>query len=175
MRRLGLPELLSSTEQSVSWCRQLGLIQQQMACNICGNQMTGARHKGADELIWTCTKRLSGHRHFKRVSIREGTLFSNSKLALRDIILLIYEWSRSTKPVDAAFELALGENTVNRWYELCRKVCGLALLTRHNTQIGGPGEIVEIDECQLGRRKHHRGRPPLRFESLEVLLVGQIL
>jgi hypothetical protein len=132
-----------------------------MACPMCGNEMAEAQHKGVDGLIWTCTKRISGVGHFKHVSIRDGTLFSRSKLSLRDIILLLYEWSRNTKPVDAAFELGLEENTVNHWYELCHKMCGLALLTWRSTQIGGRGKTVEIDECQLGQRKHHRGRFPM--------------
>ena len=122
--------------------------------------MNEAPHKGVDGIIWTCTKRVDGVRHFKRASIREGTIFSKSRLPLSTLILLLYEWSRNTRPIDAAFEFDLHKRSVLQWYELCRNVCSLATVTWRNAQIGGPEATVEIDECQLGRRKAHRGRVP---------------
>jgi len=42
----------------------------------------------------------------------------------------------------------------------CREVCMLALDAEFEEEglIGGINEIVEIDECKIGRRKYHRGR-----------------
>ncbi|KMQ82375.1 protein tssc4-like isoform x1 protein, partial [Lasius niger] len=42
----------------------------------------------------------------------------------------------------------------------CREVCMLALDAEFEEQglIGGPNEIVEVNECKIGRRKYHRGR-----------------
>jgi hypothetical protein len=160
MRRLELVALLASTQQSVAWSRERGLIPWHATCPVCSSQMVEARHKGIDGVIWNCTRRIDGLRHFKRVSIREGTIFSKSKLPLSTLILLLYEWSRNTKPMDAVFELDLHERTVLQWYELCRNVCSLATLTWRNAQLGGPGATIEIDECQLGRRKAHQGRVP---------------
>ena len=45
-------------------------------------------------------------------------------------------------------------------FSFCIEVCTLALDRRYEIQgsIGGPGIIVEIDECKIERRKFERGR-----------------
>jgi len=60
--------------------------------------------------------------------------------------------------------------TIVSWFQTFRMIASLYATERLPQQIGGPEEIVEIDECQIGRRKHHRGRLPN-----EVWLFGAIV
>ena len=46
--------------------------------------------------------------------------------------------------------------TIVDWKNFCRDVC-LEYLLAHPIQIGGPGRIAEIDECQVVRRKANVG------------------
>ena len=47
--------------------------------------------------------------------------------------------------------------TVKQWYNFLREVCSQHLF-RHPIKLGGVGNIVELDESALGRkRKYHRG------------------
>ncbi|KCZ79656.1 hypothetical protein H312_02962, partial [Anncaliia algerae PRA339] len=56
-----------------------------------------------------------------------------------------------------AQNFVIGSNhTIVDWLNLFRDVC-LGHLLRNPILIGGPGHIVEIDECQLVRRKHNLG------------------
>lgn len=45
-------------------------------------------------------------------------------------------------------------------FSFCREICMIALDNDfvQEGQLGGVGEIVEIDECKIGRRKYERGR-----------------
>ena len=55
-------------------------------------------------------------------------------------------------------------------YKQCRGMSSWMVRSRLKEQIGGVGDIVEVDECQLGRRKHHRGRIPQ-----EIWVVGGVV
>ncbi|XP_076545896.1 uncharacterized protein LOC143305596 [Osmia lignaria lignaria] len=51
------------------------------------------------------------------------------------------------------------ETIIDR-FSFCREVCTIALDKKYETEglLGGPGIIVEIDECKIGRRKFEKGR-----------------
>ena len=42
-------------------------------------------------------------------------------------------------------------------YNFAREVCAL-LLDQDDDQVGGEGEIVELDESKFGKQKLHKGR-----------------
>ena len=44
-----------------------------------------------------------------------------------------------------------------KWYNFCREVCA-TIIEEESTQVGGVGEVVEIDESKFGKRKYHKGR-----------------
>ena len=45
-------------------------------------------------------------------------------------------------------ECAIATNTVCDWYNFCREVCA-TILEEESTQLGGPGEVVEVDESKF--------------------------
>jgi transposase-like protein len=58
----------------------------------------------------------------------------------------------------AAFELCIDKQTVTQWYKKFRETSCWLVEQRLSGQIGTQGDIIELDECQIGRRKHHTGR-----------------
>ena len=48
-------------------------------------------------------------------------------------------------------------STVVDWFSFCREVCG-EILEKDSSPIGGPGEVVEVDESKFGKRKYNKGR-----------------
>ena len=54
-------------------------------------------------------------------------------------------------------ELGLSERTVIDWANFMREICS-RYVNDHNSPIGGPGKIVEIDESVFCKTKYNRGR-----------------
>ena len=53
-------------------------------------------------------------------------------------------------------EVRIGsKHTIVDWFNFAREVC-IEILVRENVQVGGPGEILELDESKFGKRKYHR-------------------
>ncbi|KAK2578847.1 hypothetical protein KPH14_012202 [Odynerus spinipes] len=54
----------------------------------------------------------------------------------------------------------LSKETVSDRFSFCSEVCMVAVDNsfEEDGQLGGDGEIVEIDECKIGRRKYHQER-----------------
>ena len=77
--------------------------------------------------------------------------FENSKLSYRNIVGLIVSWSFKT-PVNCNTSILTGlnERTVVQWFSFFRDVC-LWWLVQNDYQIGGPGEMVEIDESSVAK------------------------
>jgi ISXO2-like transposase domain len=168
MRRIELYNATQSTADTIRWCREKQLLIAQAACPECGATMKDTSDKCQDGRIWRCSKVVEGTRHFRTVSIRDGSFFSASHLSIRDTLYLIYEWAQLISVHDACYELKIDKKTVMKFYGRCRELCSMIISSRLQGRIGGLDEIVEVevevevevDECQLGRRKHHRGRIP---------------
>ena len=54
------------------------------------------------------------------VSVRIGTVFERSKLAIRTVLLLLYFWSMRRTAENAVTELEVSSRTVADWYKFCR-------------------------------------------------------
>lgn len=160
MRRQELYALVTSDAEAIEWCRTKGLLTRNIVCPVCQTVMKASAHHGSDGAIWRCTRTTEGERHFKTRSIRERSFFAESKLTIRTLIYLLYEWSIGTSVEQSAFQLELERKTVTKHYSLFRKLCAWRIEQQGAQRPGGVGSVVEVDVCQVGRRKAHRGRVP---------------
>lgn len=171
MRRPDLYPLLSNTAASIDWARDNGLLAKNVKCPTCGNDMKLAKHGGDDHQIWECTRTVDKIRHHKRVSIRDGSIFSGTHITIRTAILLIYEWSRETSVSDCAYDFDLSKKCVVEWFSKMRRIVGKEVKELSQSRLlGSDTDIVEIDEAQIGRRKAHKGR-----KRKEVWVFGAVI
>jgi len=160
MRRIELLSALHDQESTLAWCRQRGLMRSVEKCTECDNEMHEKKKACIDGYIWVCRKMIHGYRHYKKLSIRHGSIFEDSKLPIKTIVCILYEWARLTTVEECAFQSGLDKTTISRWYRRFRQIAEDNIRTTATQLNGSPDDIVEVDECQIGRRKHHRGRAP---------------
>ena len=73
--------------------------------------------------------------------------------------MIFYCWSSKFTLETTANELSIDKNTVTKWFKFCCEIATFYFCELdNNAQIGGPGTIVEIDECLLAKRKYNKGR-----------------
>ena len=80
-----------------------------------------------------------------RKSIREGSFFSKSKLALQKWLLMLHLWARDCPVTDAMDQAEIDSRTAADIYQWLREVCTTKLL-QTTIILGGPGLVVQIDE-----------------------------
>jgi len=160
MRRLELYGNLRTDSESLAWCRQHGVLAVSMLCPVCGQLMTEVSDKCEDGSIWSCRRWYQGRRHQRKISIRHGSFFSGRKTTIINVLYALYEWSVKAGVEQTAYELQMCRKTIRDLFKGFRGLASQAILSQLSAPIGGTGTITEIDECQLGRRKHYRGRAP---------------
>jgi len=89
------------------------------------------------------------------VSIRNGSIFSSSKLDLLNALPLLYMWAADYDNRYCVRELGISANTVVEWFARFRNACDK--YSHRMPKIGGPGRVVEFDQTCLVHQKHHRG------------------
>ena len=151
---------LQTDVDAIAWCRQQAIIPSTATCPLCQAPMIEKKHHCMDNAIWSCSRTINGVRHYQKVSLRHGSIFADTQLPVKTIVRILYEWSRRTERHEAAFQLELNKDTVGAWYKRFRKISGEILARTQNDRISGAEKIIEIDECQLARRKHNHGRVP---------------
>jgi transposase-like protein len=169
MRRIQLYSQVPDNPAAINWCRERSLLARVMLCPICNADMRLVPHPRGDGEIWECKRTVNRVRHSRRVSIRQGSMFTGSKLTIRTLIYMAYEWAVGTSVEQVSFQLEISDRAVSSWFVILRKTAAWFIRNRPEQQIGGEHEIVEVDECQIGRRKYHRGR-----RRNEVWVVGGI-
>ena len=157
LRLRNLFKLAENIESLIQWLFQLGLVLELsgVSCKFCEKGRFGLRKDfsfSTDQCCWRCSNKACG----KKVSIRQGSWFSNSNLTLQTIVLLTYfwPWVYRTEQEFVKHELGISHTTIVDWYNFSREVC-ISILEKFSQQIGGPGKVVEIDESKFGKRKYH--------------------
>lgn len=170
MKRIELYMQIKTEDDAIQWCMERGLLKSSSTCTICDAPMALVVRDSSGHKVWQCRRMVRGERHNSKVSVRAGSLFSDSNLSMKDAVFLLYEWSVSTSVSCASYELSLSEPTVLTWFAKLRDTATLFVNSRTEHRIGGRGSTLEMDECQIGRRKYHRGR-----QRNEVWLFGGIV
>ena len=160
MRRLELYQQTLTRQDATSFCKNRELLARQVRCQICGSEMKAVGDNRDDSIIWTCRNVTATESHRTKTSIRHHSFFSGSKLSLKKQVYMIYEWAAKTGISVAAYQLDVSEKATIKMFARLLEMAGYASWTALPPMIGGQGAVVEIDECQVGRRKHHRGRVP---------------
>ena len=118
----------------------------------CRRAMVLIARDGTDGYRWRCPRRQC--RSTK--SIRDGSLFQQSRLSLKLLLALIYCWCVGMRLTTVCIVLGLSEPTVVDWFNFLREECTYTLL-QAPIILGGEGSIVEIDESLMVKRKYQRG------------------
>lgn len=148
-------DLVRSEEDAAEFCQGIGLLLSHKVC-CCKQMILRKRSTGRNKgFYFRC-----GVKSCRReVSLKKGTFFEGSNLSIRQIICLIYYFARDDQlQEELKFNLdVVSENTIVDWKNFCRDVC-TSYFVRHPVLLGGIGEIVEVDESSLIKRKYNRGR-----------------
>ncbi|XP_065096796.1 uncharacterized protein [Paramisgurnus dabryanus] len=148
----------------IKWLQKKGLLCKAPSCRHCGKKMRITAHNGRDGYIWIC--RRNTHRRV-RLSIRNGSLFNNSRIPLVKWMEYIYRFSQGLqlRQIDLMEDcVAKTSTTLSRMNKLLRKVCIKALRklkSRTGLRVGGKSreKFVAIDESKFAhKRKFNRGR-----------------
>ena len=87
---------------------------------------------------------------------RDGSFAASSHLSLGKLLLVIYHWCFSVRLTSCMGMLALAEHTIVDWFQYMRDDCSWKRMSEP-ISLGGPGQIVEIDESLVIKRKYSRG------------------
>lgn len=113
--------------------------------------------------IFRCFKKGKYHHNS---TVAENTWFERCHTSAATCVLITYCFATNFNFDQTIRESSIVENqsvsreTVADRFSFCREVCMLALDTHFEDEghIGVVGEVFEIDECKIGRRKYERGR-----------------
>ena len=114
-------------EAIIAWCREFGLLATRMDCPRCGHHCNEQQAPDRiDGITWRCMEKNCK----RRVNIRHGSFFEQSKLPLWKVIGATFIWSsnagRSRGPAQDVVRNELdvkGEHTLVDWFQFCRDVC----------------------------------------------------
>ena len=134
------------------WMREMGLLPKSLKCDQCGQSMVfhspTVEHKDGSFFCTVC---------HKRKSPRSGTIFSRSHLSLNTLLQIMIRWFQNDSTPTIKRECRVTYRTISKVREMMIAFCTQYMLKK-SEKIGGPGRVVEVDECLLHRRKHHVGR-----------------
>jgi hypothetical protein len=145
--------ITASNEDTLTFFAAHGLIHNSMDCVRCEVPMVYSnRANAADGKCWYCKTCKC------RKSVKTDSFFANSNIALSTHLEIVYWWSLDVKQSIVISETGVSRTTLVDWYNFYRDVCCQYFID-HPVQLGGPGEVVEIDESKFFQRKYHRGVP----------------
>ena len=148
--------LINSEEDLLNFLWAENLISSEQSCPDCSEPMIKEKRvQSQDGGRWRCSDRSCS----KTLSYRHFSFFSNSHLAFKNILTIIFYFYNGYQQKECCKELGVSENsaTIVKWYSFLREVCAISVM-RDQPLLGGSGKVVEIDEALFRKRKYNRGR-----------------
>lgn len=147
--------LVSNVRDARAFLQSYGILRtNRPRCDItlCQREMTEVQCSALkDEVIYRCPSHKS-----RKVSIRKDSFLSGHNITLQDFVVITYLWAYEISVTAAVDMSGLSKPSVIQWYSYLRDSCSHKLVT-NPIHIGGVGEVVEIDESLVARRKYNRG------------------
>jgi len=134
----------------VECCQQAGLIAQSSICTKCREEMSlFGNQTSYDGAVWKCP------RCFTSKEIRENTWLQDIRqIRLKDVVLILYCWSRNYPEQLCQHEMDLAElSLVPFLYKKCQKL-STEYFNNEISNIGGAGQVVEIEQFQTSSGLH---------------------
>ena len=141
----------------IEWLQAEELLKRNVQCIACGSFLILADLADRpDKVGWRCLSHDCAKRNHS-VSVRTQSFFSGSKLSLKYQLLLALFWAQNIRNNQITRILGLSKTTVTKFFKKFRNLTSLHFQMQP-IKLGGPGNIVEIDESAFSRKaKFHRG------------------
>ncbi len=148
------------SKKCLEWCQSIGLLPQSKQCSKCRRNMTIVTQES--DTSETMSFRCSNCR--KKVSLYDGTVFSDARIPIGQILMILYCFAHKFSYEDTIHEARfstneLSDHTISRWFQVGREAAiNYVEDTNEEGKMGGEGSVIEIDESMVGKRKFNKGR-----------------
>lgn len=154
-----IAEIIRCDLTTINWFRNNRLIVVQPRCRICTSEMIlTKKERVINKYIWRCRIRKQSDSHDIERGMLVGSRFEDSKIPLKNILLIIYEWSFSTTIKNVAEKVGNDRKSVSRIYKKLRGLCK-NFYEQNHLILGGQNLVVQIDESKFVKLKNNRGEP----------------
>ena len=144
----------ADVREVIAFMMRLGLLAPRQTCPGCQGSMKLTRlGRSQDGWTWSCT---SGHTA-RRVSVRTGSWYADSKVTLKKCLHLTYLWAEGNILAKTAARICgISRNVVGRLWGKVRSMLQEWLTKHPYPKLGAPGGIVEADESSFRhKRRYH--------------------
>lgn len=154
MSRYGIPSvsdllpLFFDECACISFLFRYGIFYNERECPTCGRPMVFY----VSQMSFMCNK----WNCRVKIGMKTNSFFFNSHLPCSKIMHLGYLWLTKTSPGAARIHAGISKQAIADFYSHFRDLVASDPVLE-DVEIGGPGVIVELDECKLGKRKYNRG------------------